>query len=140
MNLTKINFYAEGYYSGKEYDDNVFIRTETFEKMRDEILGIILYVSELDGKHSEVRGSVFFEKYTEEEIAGLDVELSCDGDILEEALTDIFEDNGFDFKEEAKIVKNYLDSVDSCTTFTVIVKKSQLEEFVEFINNLDKEG
>ena len=37
MNLTCINFSAQGHYSGCEYEDNIMIKTKTYEMLREQI-------------------------------------------------------------------------------------------------------
>ena len=35
MELVNVNLYAEGYYSGATYEDNIWIKESSYEKLRD---------------------------------------------------------------------------------------------------------
>ena len=86
MNIVKLNVYAEAYYSGATYEEDVVISKSLYEKIKTELdeydsennenaRGV--YVGELDGKHSEVEGDLSVEVYSEEEIADCSWDL-CD--------------------------------------------------------------
>lgn len=52
--FTIITAFAEGYYSGQTYLENVVMTNEFYEKNKEVLDEISLYIGELDGKHSEV--------------------------------------------------------------------------------------
>ena len=70
MELVNVNLYAEGYYSGATYEDNIWIKESSYEKLRD-IFPTEISCGELDGKHSEVMGEVEIQNnwHTDEDFA-----------------------------------------------------------------------
>jgi len=53
MNLTNVSIYAEGHYSESTHAEDVFIKTESYNRFKEQIDGIEIYIGGLDGKHSE---------------------------------------------------------------------------------------
>ena len=89
MNIVKLNVYAEAYYSGATYEEDVVISKNLYEKIKTELdeydsennenaRGV--YVGELDGKHSEVEGDLSVKVYSEDEVADCSWDLNEDGD------------------------------------------------------------
>ena len=37
MNLVNLNFYAEGYYSGQTYEENILITEDFYNKIKDKV-------------------------------------------------------------------------------------------------------
>lgn len=136
MDLTNINLYAEGEYSNNTYEDNIVIRRETYEKLKNQIKGIKCYITELDGKHSEVRADITITHYSEEEILDMTWDSGCDGDDLKETLGDIFAEQDLDLEEEQKIVNEYLSSLDTYVNLTIKVRHSNVEKVQEFCAKL----
>lgn len=137
MELAKISANAEGYYSGQTYIEEYFLRKESYDKLKEHIDKIEIYVYELDGKHSEVEADVDTEIYTEEELLKEDISCECDDSNLYFRLQDIYEENDMDFKNEIKEVREYLKTLDTIVTFEITVRKSQVEKVREFIKSLE---
>lgn len=137
MNLTNVNVYAEGDYSGQTHEENIMMRTETFEKLSDEILKLRMWFYDLDGKHSEAKGEISIEHYTEEDLINMNLDFTNDGERLDERLEELFEDAGIDYMEEQSIVRNYLEKLDTFTEITVSVKKSQRQIVLDFVSRLN---
>ena len=57
MELVNVCLFAEGYYSGSTYEDNIWIKKSSYEKLKD-IFPTEIGCGELDGKFSEVMGDV----------------------------------------------------------------------------------
>ena len=57
MELVNVCLFAEGYYSGSTYEDNIWIKKSSYEKLKD-IFPTEICCGELDGKFSEVMGNV----------------------------------------------------------------------------------
>lgn len=68
MNVVNLCFSAEGYYSGQVYEENVTISEEFYEKIKDKVSEMEVYISELDGKHSEVLGEIDVQPCEEKDI------------------------------------------------------------------------
>jgi hypothetical protein len=136
MDITNINAYAEGYYSDSTYEENIAIRSEIFDKIEEDIYKITLYICELDGKHSEVEADVTVQFYPEEEIKNMNWQDGSDGDYLYYKLEGIFEKYGLNLKDEIRIVKDYLNSLDTYVDLTVTVRKSNKDKVMEFCKDL----
>lgn len=111
MELVNVNLYAEGYYSGSTYEDNIWIKKSSYEKLKD-IFPTEIDCGELDGKHSEVIGDVEIYSVckTDEDYAEAGIP-ECDGDNLELELKYLYEENGLDWVAEQKEIKEYFDSL-----------------------------
>lgn len=62
--IIRVSAYAEGYYSGATAYGELYIPHEFYEKHKETLSELSLYVGELDGKHSEVRCDIEFEEIT----------------------------------------------------------------------------
>lgn len=132
MELVNINLFAEGYYSGRTYEDNIWIKKSSYEKLMDifpeEISG-----GELDGKYSEVMGKVDVQDYSyTDEYYAKNADIAHDGDRLEWSLRDLYESNGLDWVE----ITEYLSHLDLYEEVTVSVPHSKVEELMKFVDNL----
>ena len=87
MDIVKLSVYAEAYYSGAVYEEDVVISKSLYDKIKTELdeynsqsnenaRGI--YVGELDGKHSEVEGDLYIEVYSENKVVNGDWNLNED--------------------------------------------------------------
>lgn len=70
MELVNINLYAVAYYSEATYEDNIWIKKSSYEKLKDNFPTEI-YIGDLDGKYSEVKGNIEIQNdwHTDEEYA-----------------------------------------------------------------------
>lgn len=136
MELVNINLFAEGYYSGRTYEDNIWIKKSSYEKLMD-VFPEEISCGELDGKYSEVMGRVEVQdcSYTDEYYAK-NADIAHDGDYLESSLWDLYELNGLDWEEEQKEITEYLRHLDLYEEVTVSVPHSKVEELMKFVDNL----
>lgn len=136
MELVNVCLYAEGYYSEATYEDNIWIKESSYEKLRD-IFPTEISCGELDGKHSDVYGDVEIqdEWETDEDYAEAGI-AKCDGEILEDELKDLYRDNNLDWEAEQKEIKEYLDSLDLCEDVTVRIPASKKSELMRFVKTL----
>lgn len=146
MDIVKLNVYAEAYYSGATYEEDVVISKSLYEKIKTELdeydsennenaRGV--YVGELDGKHSKVEGDLSVEVYSEEEIADCSLYLNEDGDCLYYKVKDICDEKDLDLDADIKSVQNYLKNVDSYVEISLTVKKSNVDKIKEYAKSLD---
>lgn len=147
MDIVKLNVYAEAYYSGSTYEEDVVISKSLYEKIKTELneydsennenaKGI--YIGELDGKHSEVDGNLYVEVYSEDKIAKCSWNLNEDGDRLYYKVKDICDEKGLDLDEDIKIVKEYLKNVDSYVKVSIRTKKSNVEKIRQYAESLEQ--
>ncbi len=147
MDIVKLNVYAEAYYSGATYEEDVVISRNLYEKIKEELneydsennenaSGI--YVGELDGKHSEVEGDLSIEVYSEDEVADCDWNLNEDGDRLYYKVKDICDEKDLDLDEDIKAVKEYLKNVDSYVEISIMAKKSNVDKIREYAESLEQ--
>lgn len=146
MEVVKINLYAEAYYSGAEYSEDVVISRNLYEKIKGELDEYDygkhdddareICVGELDGKHSETSGYAAIEEFSEDEIQNANWELNNDGNCLYHTIKRICDEKNMDLDSDIKVVKEYLDNMDSMVTISVTVKKSNVDKVMALANNL----
>lgn len=136
MKLVNVNLYACAYYSEAEYEDNIWIKKSSYEKLKD-VFPKEIYCGELDGKYSEVMGDIEIqdEWETDEDYAKAGI-ASCDGDRLEYSLIDLYDENGLDWETERKEIKKYFNSLDVWEDVTVSIPSSKKKELMEFVDTL----
>lgn len=136
MELVNINLFAEAYYSGRTYEDNIWIKKSSYEKL----MGVFpkeISCGELDGKYSEVMGEVEVQDYSHtDEYYAKNADIAHDGDYLEWSLRDLYESNGLDWVEEQKEINEYLSHLDLYEEVTVSVPHSKVKELMKFVDNL----
>ena len=136
MELVNINLFAEAYYSGRTYEDNIWIKKSSYEKL----MGVFpkeISCGELDGKYSEVIGEVEVQDYSHtDEYYAKNADIVHDGDYLEWSLRDLYESNGLDWVEEQKEINEYLSHLDLYEEVTVSVPHSKVKELMKFVDNL----
>lgn len=147
MDIVKLNVYAEAYYSGATYEEDVVISKNLYEKIKTELdeydsdnnenaRGV--YIGGLDGKHSEVEGDLSVKVYSEDEIADCSWDLNEDGDSLYYKVKDICDEKDLDLDEDIKSVQDYLKNVDSYVEISIMVKKSNVEKVKEYAESLEQ--
>lgn len=137
MELVNVNLYAEAYYSEATYEDNIWIKKSSYEKLKDNFPTEI-YIGDLDGKYSEVKGDIEIQNnwHTDEEYAKSLIDHENDGDYLEISLIDLYEKNGLDWEAEQQEIKEYFDSIDVWKTVEVSIPSSKVVELWEFVETL----
>ena len=109
MELVNVNLFAEAYYSGSIYEDNIWIKKSSYEKLMS-VFPEEISCGELDGKHSEVMGEVKVQDYSyTDEYYAKNSDITNDGDYLELSLRDLYESNGLDWVEEQKEIIEYIE-------------------------------
>lgn len=136
MELVNVCLFAEGCYSGRTYEDNIWIKKSSYEKLRD-IFPTEISCGELDGKHSDVMGEVEIQDdwQTDEEYAKAG-DAEHDGNHLECELEDLYEDNNLDWDLEQKEIKEYFDNLDVWEEVTVTIPSSKKTKLMEFVETL----
>lgn len=133
MNIIRINGFAEGYYSGNTYEENIYLLEDDYENIKD-CVPDVFYVGELDGKHSEVEGDITIEMLTPEEQLKHNFEDSSYGnDVLYS-----IDYSSSEIKEMKERAKKYIDALDSMVEFKAEIKKSQVESVRRFIASINK--
>lgn len=136
MELVNINLFAEAYYSGRTYEDNIWIKKTSYEKLMS-VFPEKISCGELDGKYSEVMGEVEVQDYSHtDEYYAKNADIAHDGDYLEWSLRDLYESNGLDWVGEQKEINEYLSNLDLYEEVTVSVPHSKVEELMKFVDNL----
>ena len=138
MNLVKIGIYAEGYYSGQTYTEEYFIKEDSYNKLKEGISNINIYIEELDGKYSEVPSDLRIENYSEEELLKTNIKTIQDSDNLAYELGQIYNKIGLDFVQELSEVDKYLNELNTYITIEITIKKSQRKLVEDFIKDLNK--
>ena len=147
MDIVKLNVYAEAYYSGATYEEDVVISKNLYEKIKTELdeydsennenaRGV--YVGELDGKHSEVEGGLSVEVYSEDEVADCSWNLNEDGDSLYYKVKDICDEKDLDLDKDIENVKEYLKNIDSYVEIYITTRKSNVDKIKEYAESLEQ--
>lgn len=147
MDIVKLNVYAEAYYSGTTYEEDVVISKNLYEKIKTELdeydsdnnenaRGV--YVGELDGKHSEVEGDLSVKVYSEDEVTDCSWDLNEDGDMLYYKIKDICDEKDLDLDKDIENVKEYLKNVDSYVEICIRTKKSNVDKIKEYAESLEQ--
>jgi len=68
LKVVRISASAEAYYSGATAYGELYIPYEYYEKNKEKLKGLTVYVHELDGKHSELECEINFAYFTIEEV------------------------------------------------------------------------
>lgn len=138
MKLVNINLYAEGYYSGSTYEENRWVRADSYEKIKD-ALPEEIYCGELDGKHSEVSGDIEIQDdFNDDEDLEMAGDGGCDGERLRDVLVNIYQDHSLDFDSEEKEIEDYLNSLDRYVEVTVNIPQSKRDELYKFVDDLKR--
>lgn len=136
MELVNVNLYAEGYYSGATYEDNIWIKESSYEKLRD-IFPTEISCGELDGKHSEVMGEVEIQNnwHTDEDFAKAG-RSEGDGDRLELELVDLYNEHGLDWDAEQDEIDEYFDGLDIWKDVTITLPESKIPTLRKYVDSL----
>lgn len=140
MDVVNLCFYAEGYYSGSTYEENITVSKEFYEKIKDKVEEMEVCVYELDGKHSTTYGNIEIQSYNEEDIIDWWEETENDGSVFYDELSWICGYLNLDLDKEIKEVEEYIDSLDTYEKIEIRVKKSQMDKLVEFMHKLDNKS
>lgn len=136
MELVNINLFAEGYCSGRTYEDNIWIKKSSYEKLMD-VFPEEISCGELDGKYSEVMGKVDVQDYSyTDEYYAKNADVAHDGNYLELSLWDLYDSNELDWVGEQNEINEYLRHLDLYEEVTVSVPHSKIEELMKFVDNL----
>ena len=136
MNVVNLCFYATGYYSGQEYEENVTISEEMYEKIKDEIDNMEVYIPDLDGKHSEILGEIDIQPCEESEIADWYSETRNDGESFWERLQEVCQNKGLNIVQDVEEVEKFIQSLDFNVEITLSVRKSKIDELITFVKSL----
>lgn len=136
MELVKIEAGAMGYYSGQTYSEQIFITKESYEKVKNEIDDMCIYIYDLDGKHSECECDIDVEDVDDNYFIYYKL-IKNDGDDLYYQLLDIFTDKGLDLNEDMYKVNTFISSIDKWIDVKVQIKESQIDKLNEFLASLE---
>lgn len=138
MKLVRIEGYACGYYSDAEWNDQMYLTEESYEKVKDYVDDLDIYVYELDGKHSETQADIDVTIVDEKDFSRYSWEGQYDGYDIVETLQDNLSRAGIeiDLDEEKAKADEIIKNIDGSTTIEVTVKKSQVELVREFVSSL----
>lgn len=136
MDLVNVCLYAEAYYSGAEYEENIWIKKSSYEKLMDDFPEEIS-CGELDGKYSEVIGDVSIQDNwkTDEEYAKAGT-AKCDGDYLKDKLKYLYKSNNLNWEEEQQEIEEYFNNLDVWEDITVSIPASKVGKLLSFVYKL----
>lgn len=136
MELVKANLYAYAYYSGVEYEENIWIKKSSYEKIK-EFFPTEVYVADIDGKYSETEGKVTVTTgFTSDKECAIEGKLECDGANLKYELESVYENNNLDYESEQEEIESYLNSIDVYEKVTVKIPRSKVAELKAYAEKL----
>lgn len=136
MELVKVNLYAYAYYSGVEYEENIWIKKSSYEKIK-ESLPTEVYVADIDGKYSETEGKVTVnESFKSDKEYAIEGKLEYDGEYLKWELKNIYDDYDLDYESEQEEIAEYLNSIDVYEEVTVKIPRSKVTELKTYAEKL----
>ena len=133
MELVKVNLYAYAYYSGVEYEENIWIKKSSYEKIK-ECFPTEVYIADIDGKYSETKGKVTV--FTSDKECAIEGKLECDGANLKWELESVYENNNLDYESEQEEIAEYLNSIDVYEKVTVKIPRSKVVELKTYAEKL----
>lgn len=136
MELVKANLYAYAYYSGVEYEENIWIKKSSYEKIK-ESLPTEVYVADIDGKYSETEGKVTVTtEFASDKEYAIEGKLECDGENLRWELESVYKDNDLDYESEQEEIAEYLNGIDVYEKVTVKIPRSKVTELKTYAEKL----
>ena len=136
MELVKVNLYAYAYYSGVEYEENIWIKKSSYEKIK-ESFPTEVYIADIDGKYSETKGKVtVIENFKSDKEYAIEGKLECDGVNLSLELESVYKDNGLDYESEQEEIEKYLNNIDVYEKVTVKIPRSKVTELKTYAEKL----
>lgn len=136
MKMVIISADACGYYSDAEWHEEIYLTEESFLKIKDHIFDMSIYVSELDGKHSETKASISVVQVEEIMIENFTWDLQYDGYLLTEVLGEKLSNVDIDIDAEKLRADEFLATIDKTIKKVVSIKQSQERRFHEFMDML----
>ena len=133
MELVKVNLYAYAYYSGVEYEENIWIKKSSYEKIK-ECFPTEVYIADIDGKYSETKGKAT--GFTSDKECAIEGKLECDGANLKWELESVYENNNLDYESEQEEIAEYLNSIDVYEKVTVKIPRSKVVELKTYAEKL----
>jgi hypothetical protein len=133
----KLSVDVEAYYSGATYQEEVFLPLETWNEIKDQFEDH-LYISELDGKHSETKCDIeveedINEKYLENYIASAN-----DGEDLFYHIYEFLDEDKYD-RDYLGIIQEEVENYQVNIEVGYSIHKDDKEKLDEFVNNLKNE-
>ena len=136
MELVKVNLYAYAYYSGVEYEENIWIKKSSYEKIK-ECFPTEVYIADIDGKYSETEGKVTVkESFKSDKEYAIEGKLECDGESLKWELESVNENNNLDYEFEQEEIAEFLNSIDVYEKVTVKIPRSKVTELKTYAEKL----
>ena len=136
MELVKVNLYAYAYYSGVEYEENIWIKKSSYEKIK-ECFPTEVYIADIDGKYSETEGKVTVkESFKSDKEYAIEVKLEGDVQSLKWELESVYENNNLDYEFEQEEIAEFLNSIDVYEKVTVKIPRSKVTELKTYAEKL----
>jgi predicted nucleic acid-binding Zn-ribbon protein len=96
MKLKEIRCSAEGYHSKATYNESVFVKLETYEKIKDDLANVEMWIDDLDGKHSDVEADIDIHDSSIDDV----LKATQDDDYLNYEIKTIYDKYDIDFDVE----------------------------------------
>jgi len=134
MNIVRIKGYACGYYSNSEWEEEIYLLEDDYNKIKDLIKDLTINIVELDGKYSETEADIEIKIVKENELNKYS--WSSNGKILAERINKKIYDAGYNIGELTDKADKVLLNVDGMVDINLTLNKSKLEKLYKCLDEL----
>ncbi|AJD93367.1 hypothetical protein JMA_40490 (plasmid) [Jeotgalibacillus malaysiensis] len=127
-----LKVYEEAYYSGAVVEDEIFLTPEIYEAIKDE-LGETLWVSGLDGKHSETDIDIQMQVVTEKDLEMFDFIESPTGE-LDDRISETLDE--LELSPNLREIHEEATSFIQKETLTFSIRKEDKDTILEFLHGM----
>ena len=129
----RITANAVAYYSENTYYEEVFLPLDVWDEIKDQVEASSVYISELDGKHSEVEADIDVDFFSEEELATyLPSELD-DGEVLYYHIDEYLDKEKYDSNYLSNIHEEVI-ALRQVETLTIKFKSQDKDKIMELLD------
>lgn len=128
----RLSVNAEGYYSGNTYFEEVFLPLEVWNEIKDKV-DMIIYISDLDGKHSEVPATIEVEEMNEKDLVVYEPFKNENGEELFWYI-DKYIDEKYGNEFLGKICRE-VENLSQVETFLITIRKGHKKEVLDLLND-----
>lgn len=121
------------YYSGNTYYEEVFLPKEVWDEIKDE-MPMHIYISELDGKHSEVKAEIDVEEFNENELVTYLPDQENDGEDLFYHIYEYLDENKYN-DEYLLNVQEEIENLRQVETLTIKIKTQDKDQVMKLLKD-----
>ena len=128
----QLKILAKGTYSGATYEDELFMTEEQFDQW-EEYLPKDMYISGLDGKHSETRAVIEINRLDEDDIKAHESVFT--GMLYDRIGDDLFEAGIENWQEQLAETKKAIEKLNTLASMTIRFDRKNREKIEELLKD-----